>query len=124
MLQGAEALNRPWVKHYDPGVPKTLNYPKGPIYTLLEEAAKIAPGHIAVRIGDKQITYHELLEHSLKKGSFSDLGVKKETESPFYPQQNRLHRMFWGVLMAGGVVAPIKLTRQKSGNLKQVTVFF
>lgn len=109
MLQGAEALNRPWVKHYDPGVPKTLNYPKGPIYTLLEEAAKIAPGHIAVRIGDKQITYHELLEHSLKKGKlFQDLGVKKgDRIALLLPNGIDFIECFWGVLMAGGVVAPV-----------------
>ena len=32
--------NRPWLTHYDKGVPQTIQYPETPLYCFLEEAAK------------------------------------------------------------------------------------
>ena len=31
---------RPWLEHYDEGVPKTIDYPEVPSFLFLEESAK------------------------------------------------------------------------------------
>ena len=31
--------DRPWVKNYDKGVPATIEYPKGPVFQFLDNAA-------------------------------------------------------------------------------------
>ena len=35
--------NRPWLAHYDKGVPQTIDYPKAPLFYFLEEAARKYP---------------------------------------------------------------------------------
>ena len=39
---------RPWTKNYDPGVPKTINYPEMPLHQFLRESAQKAPNRIAL----------------------------------------------------------------------------
>ena len=33
----------PWLEHYEPGVPSTLEYPALPLHGLLEQAAALRP---------------------------------------------------------------------------------
>ena len=35
--------NRPWLAHYDKGVPQSIEYPKVPLFHFLEEAARKYP---------------------------------------------------------------------------------
>ncbi len=41
-------MERPWLGHYDQGVPGTLTYPDVPLFGLLEESARRFPNHPAI----------------------------------------------------------------------------
>ena len=38
-------MERPWLKHYDEGVPATIDYPPIPLDQFLTDAAAKHPGH-------------------------------------------------------------------------------
>jgi hypothetical protein len=45
-------MERPWLAHYDEGVPPTLTYPNMPLFGLLEESARRFPNHPAIILAD------------------------------------------------------------------------
>jgi long-chain acyl-CoA synthetase len=51
---------RPWLKHYDPGVPTSIPYPPEPLYRLLENAADEYGGNPAISFYGLLLTYSEL----------------------------------------------------------------
>src|SRR5439155_688554 len=57
------ATERPWWKHYDPGVPRTLTYPAVPLQQFLSDTAALHPRSIATIFG--AVVGHRLIEGSL-----------------------------------------------------------
>jgi len=61
-------MERPWLKHYDEGVPPTLDYPPIPLDQFLTDAATKHPEHTATifgamvgsRLMDARLTYRQL----------------------------------------------------------------
>jgi long-chain acyl-CoA synthetase len=61
-------MEKPWLKHYDEGVPPTIDYPPIPLDQLLTDAAAKHPGHTATifgamvgsRLMDARLTYGQL----------------------------------------------------------------
>jgi long-chain acyl-CoA synthetase len=61
-------MERPWLKHYDEGVPATIDYPPIPLDQFLTDASAKHPGHTATifgarvgsRVLDASLTYREL----------------------------------------------------------------
>ncbi len=61
-------MEKPWFKHYDEGVPKTIEYPPVPLAQLLRDAAAKHPEHPAIifgamagsRLMDAKLTYSQL----------------------------------------------------------------
>jgi long-chain acyl-CoA synthetase len=61
-------MERPWIKHYDEGVPTTLDYPAIPLDQLLTDAATKYPDHTAAifgaavgsRVLDAKLSYRQL----------------------------------------------------------------
>ena len=67
---------RPWIAHYDKGVPATLDYPKKPLFHFLEKSAKLYPDRACTIFEGSVITFKEMNELSdriggalIKKGS-------------------------------------------------------
>jgi len=56
--------NRPWLAHYDKGVPYNLEYPNQCIHDLLIDQAERTPQKKAIILGDLSLTYSELEESS------------------------------------------------------------
>ena len=52
--------DRPWLKHYDPGVPQTINYPEQPLYAFLEQAAEDYPDKPCTIFKGAVVTYREM----------------------------------------------------------------
>lgn len=52
--------NKPWLKHYDFWVPEHINYPRQPIYQVLNLAASLFIDRPATAFLDAQLTYGEL----------------------------------------------------------------
>ena len=51
---------RPWLQHYDDGVPVDLDFEPRPLDTLLTSAAHVDPDKTALVYFDHAITYGEL----------------------------------------------------------------
>jgi long-chain acyl-CoA synthetase len=62
------AMDKPWLKHYDEGMPATIDYPRIPLDRLLTDAAAKHPEHPAIifgavagsRLMDAKLTYRQL----------------------------------------------------------------
>ena len=97
---------RPWVKHYDEGVPANLDYPEVPLFHFLEEAAKTFPNNTCTIFNDASISYAEMdaLTDRLAAG-LASLGVEKGTPvGLFLPNIPQFVISFYGILKAGGIV--------------------
>jgi long-chain acyl-CoA synthetase len=46
------AIGHIWVEHYEPGVCASLDYPKGPLFTFLDESAEKYPDRFALIFGE------------------------------------------------------------------------
>ena len=45
-------MDKPWLQHYEPGVPPSLDYPQVPMPYFLENAATKYPHHTATILGN------------------------------------------------------------------------
>jgi long-chain acyl-CoA synthetase len=52
--------DRPWLAHYDKGVPHTIEYPKAPLFYFLEEAAKKYPDRACTIFKGAFISLYEM----------------------------------------------------------------
>lgn len=55
-------MTKPWLKHYDPGVPHTLDYPEITLPEILVKTAQEHPESIATTLNDIDLTYKEINE--------------------------------------------------------------
>src|SRR3954454_14542906 len=100
---------RPWAAHYPRDVPAHLDYPREPVFWLLEESARRAPDRIACRHGGQEMTYAELLARcrrmaSLLRSRGLNPGDRVALLMPNMPEY--LVGLF-GTWMAGGVTVPL-----------------
>ena len=97
---------KPWLAHYPPEVPKTLDYPSMPVQEYLTHAYEEFPKKTAIHFLGKDVTYEELYESSMKFANYlQTLGIKKgDRVSVMLPNCPQAVISFYGVLYAGGVV--------------------
>jgi len=111
--------SRPWLKTYDPQVPRTLEpYPKIPLFGFLEQAARDYPNNTALIFKPRamkgaldgltsgKMTYRTLNELTDRlAGALAKLGVKKgDRVVIFMPNSPQFVVAYYGILKAGGVV--------------------
>ena len=98
--------DRPWFANYDKGVPKTIDYPKKPLYHFLEESAEKYPDKPCTIFKGAIITYKEMNEITDRMAAaLADLGVKKgDRVGIFMPNTPQFVMAYFGILKAGGVV--------------------
>ncbi|MEE8390785.1 MAG: AMP-binding protein, partial [Anaerolineae bacterium] len=79
-------MEKPWLKHYDEGVPTTIDYPQIPLDQFLTDAATKHPNHTATifgaavgsRVMDAQLTYRQLNDLTNRfAAGLQHKGVKK-----------------------------------------------
>ncbi len=110
-------LDRPWLQHYDAGVPHTLEpYPEIPLHELLRQSVRKTPEQTALITPAKlpllgfqstTMTYAELdrLSDALAAGLIQ-MGLKKgQRVAVILPNSMAFAISYFGVLKAGGVVA-------------------
>jgi long-chain acyl-CoA synthetase len=124
---------RPWLDHYDEGVPYTVGVPRVPMHRLLRSAARRFPNHTAIIFEGQRLSYRFLNRESSR---FANLlrakgllpGDKILLLLPNLPQTVIA---YYGVLKMGGVVVfttplsePDELARQiqDSGATALVTL--
>jgi long-chain acyl-CoA synthetase len=99
----------PWLKHYDKGVPQSINYPPVPIFHFLEESAKNYPDRACTIFKGAAISFREMNAITDKlAGALAELGVKKgDRVGIFIPNTPQFVMVYFGILKAGGVVVAI-----------------
>lgn len=104
--------DRPWLAHYDKGVPQTIEYPKAPLFHFLEQAAKKYPDRACTIFKGAVISYKEmdaLTDHMA--AALVELGVKKgDRVGIFMPNTPQFVIAYFGILKAGGVVVAVNPT--------------
>jgi long-chain acyl-CoA synthetase len=101
-----EMDERPWLKHYDDGVPKTIEYPKITLFDLLEEAAQKYPNSTCTIFKGARISYKEMSEITSRLAAgLADLGVKKgDRVGIFMPNTPQFVMAYFAILKLGAVV--------------------
>ncbi|HWR66274.1 MAG TPA: long-chain fatty acid--CoA ligase [Bellilinea sp.] len=102
-------MTKPWMQHYDPGVPEHLDYPEITAFHYLDDAAEKYPNKACTIYRDQSITYTEMrqLSNVLAVG-LVNLGVKPgDRVGIILPNIPQFILAFYGVLKAGGVVVAI-----------------
>ena len=105
--------SRPWLQHYDPGVPPTLEpYPDETLVDALKRCAREHPDAIALRFEGATTTFAELLRESEAFGrALEGLGVKPgDRVALVLPNVPQFVVAQFGAWFAGAIVAPINFT--------------
>lgn len=104
--------NRPWLAHYDKGVPQTIDYPKAPLFHFLEEAAREYPDRACTIFKGAVISYKEMnAQTDAMAAALIEMGVKKGDQvGIFMPNLPQFVIAYYGILKAGAAVVAINPT--------------
>jgi long-chain acyl-CoA synthetase len=101
---------RPWLQHYDEGVPHTLRpYPERTLLDVVNDSARQRPGHPALLFKGARLSYGQLERLADAFGAaLVALGVKKgDRVALFMPNCPQIVIAQLGAWKAGAVVAPM-----------------
>jgi long-chain acyl-CoA synthetase len=98
--------DKPWLAHYDKGVPQTVEIPNVPLFHFLEESARKYPDRACTIFKGAVITYKAMNAITDRvAAALVDMGVKKgDRVGIFMPNTPQFVMAFYGILKAGGVV--------------------
>src|SRR5579859_769572 len=101
--------SRPWLKHYPPEAPASIEYRVAPLYSLLEDSAAAHPDLPAIRFYNVRLTYAQLWAQAQRfAAALAELGVKKgDRVALMLPNCPHYVIAYFGTLRAGGVVAQV-----------------
>lgn len=99
-------MNKPWLKHYDRGVPPSLIYPKITVHAFLQQAAKKFPERACTIYQDCPISYAAMDRMSdVFAAALQGVEVKKgDRVAVVLPNIPQFVLAYYGILKAGGVV--------------------
>ncbi|HSF29016.1 MAG TPA: long-chain fatty acid--CoA ligase [Candidatus Tectomicrobia bacterium] len=102
-------MPKPWLMHYEPGVPSTLEYPALPLHGLLEQTAERYPERVATIFFGAKLTYRALNETANRFArAILDFGVKRgDRVALMLPNCPQFLITFYGALKAGATVTAI-----------------
>jgi long-chain acyl-CoA synthetase len=101
-------VERPWLRHYDPGVPAHLDIPDIRLDEIVRRAASTYGSRVALVFFGRKITFAELdrLVDRCAAG-LQQLGVRRGTPVSLHlPNCPQFVVAYYGTLRAGGVVVP------------------
>ena len=103
------ALDRPWLRAYEPGVPATLTYPDQPLYHFLDEAAATYPNRPALIFLGRRIAYRSLADQVNRfANALLALGIQKgDRVAVHLPNSPQFVIAYYGALRAGAVVSAL-----------------
>jgi long-chain acyl-CoA synthetase len=98
--------DKPWLAHYDKGVPHTIEIPNVPLFHFLEESARKYPDRACTIFKGAVITYKEMNAITDRvAAALVDMGVKKgDRVGIFMPNSPQFVMAYFGILKAGGTV--------------------
>lgn len=102
-------MDRPWIKHYDAGVPATLDYPPKRVFDFLDESAFRWPENIALIYRGRGIRYRDLARLADRLASaLTRSGLEKgQRVGLILPNCPQFVAVYFAILKAGGVVCAI-----------------
>jgi len=98
--------DKPWLAHYDKGVPHTVEIPNVPLFHFLEESARKYPDRACTIFNGAVVTYKDMNTRADQiAAALVELGVKKgDRVGIFMPNTPQFVMIYFGILKAGGVV--------------------
>ena len=118
---------KPWLQHYDEGVPATLETPKVPVFYFLEESARLYPERACTIFKGARISFQKMnkITDRLAAG-LADLGIKKgDRVGIFMPNTPQYVMAYYAILKAGAAVVainPLYSPREIEHQLKDAGV--
>jgi long-chain acyl-CoA synthetase len=105
----AVAHERPWLKHYEKGVPAEIKVPEQPLHHFLAESARRWPDQPALIFGGRRLPYRFVAEEARRwAGIVRDLGVRKGSRLLILlPNVPQAVIGLYGALMAGAVAVMV-----------------
>ncbi len=102
-------ISKPWLSHYDPGVPAQLDYPAVPVYHFLDEAARLCPERICLIFKGESSTYREVAACTDRLAeALRNLGLRKgDRVGLCMPNCPEFVLAFFAILKTGAVVVAI-----------------
>ena len=99
-------VNKPWLKHYDDGVPATIEYPPIPTFVLLEQTAEKYPNHPCTIFKGAIITYKEMNDITDRLAAvLYNLGIRKgDRVGLFIPNTPQFVMAYYAILKIGAIV--------------------
>ncbi|MDF9295903.1 long-chain-fatty-acid--CoA ligase [Geobacillus stearothermophilus] len=99
-------MEKPWLAHYPPSIPATLDYPKKTLSDYLRETAEQFGSHEAIDFLGKTMTFRELYEQALTFAHYlRTIGLKKgDRVAVMLPNCPQAVISYYGTLLAGGIV--------------------
>ncbi|MGQ0602624.1 MAG: long-chain-fatty-acid--CoA ligase [Anaerolineales bacterium] len=98
---------KPWLSHYDAGVPHSVSpIPNKPLHSILEAAAAKYPAKPCTIFKGRTVTYQEMNDLTDRfAAALAGIGVKKgDRVGIFIPNTPQFVIAFFGILKAGGIV--------------------
>src|SRR5438034_4023200 len=104
----APLAERPWTRHYDPGVPATLVYPRVPLQAMLDDAAESHPSATATIFFNRKRSYKSISDAAWRfANGLRRLGIKQgDRVALVLPNTPPFVIAFYGALRAGAIVVP------------------
>jgi len=98
-------MEKPWLKFYDPHVPKHIEYPRMLLQQILDDAADHFPGKTAVFFFGGRVNYGELRAQANRfAGALKGMGFRKgDRLGLLLPNMPQTIISAFGALKAGGV---------------------
>jgi long-chain acyl-CoA synthetase len=99
---------RPWLRHYEQGVPTTLSYPEVPLFRFLDESSERFPERPACTFFGATLTYRTLRNLADRfAAALVQLGLRPGGKVSLHlPNCPQFLIAYYGTLKAGGVVVP------------------
>ncbi|MGC9333308.1 MAG: alpha/beta fold hydrolase [Anaerolineae bacterium] len=118
----AVAHERPWLDHYEEGVPAEITVPEQPLHDFLTESARRWPDRPALIYGRGQLSYHLLAEEAGRWARvIGDLGVRKgDRFLLLLPNVPQAVIGLYGALMAGAVAVLVNPLARREELARQI----
>jgi len=99
-------VTRPWLAHYDPGVPASIQYPEQPLFRFLEDAARKYPDSACTLLRGQVVSFAQMDAVTDRlAGALATLGIQRgDRVGIFMPNTPQFVMAFYAILKAGGVV--------------------
>ncbi len=97
---------RPWLDHYDPEVPKNLDFNYYPLFEYLDKTVEKWPKRKAIKFQNWSITYEKLKNYAeVMAANLRKSGIETgDRVALMLPNTPQMIISYWAILKAGGVV--------------------